>query len=55
LTVSERWSIYNIIGVLIYTGIADSDKAEIPLPGKGIFIITDEKESLKTVVPYPIF
>ena len=51
LTIGKPWSIYNLYGQLIYTGIANSDKAEIPLAGKGIYIIMDEKESIKTVVP----
>jgi len=53
LTAGKTWSVYNLYGQLIYTGIADGNKAEIPLPEKGIFIITDKdkKESIKTVVP----
>ena len=47
----KPWSIYNLYGQLIYTGTAAGDEAKIPAPGKGIFIITDGKESIKTAVP----
>ena len=50
LTVGRPWYIYNLYGQLIYTGIADGEKVEIPLPGKGIFVIVYEKVSLKTIV-----
>jgi hypothetical protein len=40
-------SVYNILGTLVYQGIATSDKAEIALPGRGLYIVTDGKEVVK--------
>ena len=37
LTVGKPWSIYNLFGQLIYTGIVVGDKADIPLPARGIY------------------
>ena len=51
LQAGDRWSVYNIFGALVYQGVALSDKAEVPLPGKGIYIIMNGKESLKAVIP----
>jgi hypothetical protein len=47
LTVSESWSIFNTSGMLVYQGIAADDKAEISLPGNGVFIVTDGKATIK--------
>ena len=55
LTAGKPWSVYSLNGQLIYRGIATGDRAEIPLPGKGIFIIADEKESIKTVFSFVPF
>jgi hypothetical protein len=41
--------IYNTLGTLIYQGIASSEKAEIPLPARGMYIVTDGKESVKVM------
>ena len=51
LTPGKPWYIYNVYGQMIYTDIANGNKAEIPLSEKGIFVITDKKESIKIVVP----
>jgi hypothetical protein len=47
LTAGKSWSIYNTSGMLMYQGIAADDKAEVPLPGRGVFIVTDGKEIIK--------
>ena len=45
------WSIYNLYGQLIYTGIADGNNIETwhaaSLPGRGMYIVTDGKETVK--------
>ena len=51
LTSDKLWSIYNLYGQLIYSGMANGNEAKIPLHGKGIMIITDGKESIKIAVP----
>ena len=39
MTLGKPWSVYNLYGQLIYTGIADGNEAEIPLQEQGIYII----------------
>ena len=39
LTSGKLWSVYNLYGQLIYTGIADDNEAEIPLQERGVYII----------------
>jgi len=51
LTPGNTWSVYNLYGQLIYTGIAAGNEATISAPRKGIIIITDGKKSIKTAVP----
>ena len=51
LTKGKSWYINNIYGQTIYTGIAVDEKAEVPSPTKGIYIITDENKSIKVVIP----
>jgi hypothetical protein len=51
LTPGKVWNVYNLYGRLIYTGIAVDVMANIPLPSKGIYIIMNDKESIKTVIP----
>jgi len=44
--------VYNIFGVLVYEALPLSEgsgDASIPLPGRGIYIITDGKETIKVV------
>ena len=33
--------VYNLPGALIYQGVTAGDSAEIPLPGRGVYIVTD--------------
>jgi len=47
LTPGTSWNVYNILGTLVYQGVASSDKAEITLPGRGMYIITDSKTTVK--------
>jgi hypothetical protein len=49
LTEGSVWNVYNLYGQLIYTGIAAGDKAEIALPGRGIYIIQSGNQTIKAV------
>jgi len=49
LSVGQIWHVYNIHGALIYQGTANADKAEIILPGRGVYIVTDDSKVMKTV------
>lgn len=42
-----RVFVYNILGGLVYQGVVNSDKLEIALPGRGVYIVTDGKEVIK--------
>jgi len=39
--------VYNITGTLVYQGAASADKAEIVLPARGVYIVTDGKTVVK--------
>jgi uncharacterized protein YjdB len=39
--------VYNVLGILVYQGIAKSNKAEITLPGRGVYIVTDGSSVIK--------
>jgi len=39
--------VYNITGALVYQGIARDDRAEVPLPGRGMYIVTAGKVAVK--------
>jgi hypothetical protein len=47
LTPGNTLYVYNILGTLIYQGVANSDKAEIALPGKGVYIVTSNGSVIK--------
>jgi hypothetical protein len=47
LMVGKSWSVFNMTGTLIYQDIANSDKAEILLPGRGVYIVRSETELIK--------
>jgi hypothetical protein len=49
LTVGELWSVYNISGTLIVQEVTDSDKAEVVLPGHGIYIVISGKRKVKII------
>jgi hypothetical protein len=50
LTAGEAFSVYNITGVLLYQGVATADKAEIPLSGRGVYIIRSGDKTIKVVM-----
>jgi len=41
--------VYNIIGTLVYQGVANDAKVEVALPLRGVFIVTDGKSVVKIV------
>jgi hypothetical protein len=41
--------IFTPLGTLVYRGTASTDKVEIALPGRGIYIITDGKTVVKVI------
>jgi hypothetical protein len=41
LTAGQPWSIYSITGTLIYRAVPSAGKVEIPLPERGLYIVTD--------------
>jgi len=47
LNVGNRWNVYNILGTLVYQGVASADKAEIALPQRGLYIVSDGKTVVK--------
>jgi hypothetical protein len=49
LTAGKTYRIYNLSGVLVYYNVAVSSTAKIPLPGRGVYLITDGNEVLKIV------
>ena len=49
LTQGKPLHIYNIFGQLVYQATVVSDKAAIPLPARGLYIIQTNNQTLKTV------
>ena len=47
LVQGTAWNVYNTMGSLVYQGVASSDKAEVGLPGRGVYIVTDGKTVVK--------
>jgi hypothetical protein len=43
----QVWSIFSITGSLVYQATASGDKAEVALPGRGVYIVTAGKTVLK--------
>jgi hypothetical protein len=49
LTAGEQWSVYNTAGVQIHQSIAATDKATATLPLRGVYIVKQGNNVLKTV------
>ena len=47
LTEGKPWYVYNLYGQLVYTGIALFDKAEVALPGHGVYIVINGNSTVK--------
>jgi hypothetical protein len=52
LVEGKVWSVYNASGVLIYSNIANSDKAEISLQTRGVYIIKTDEKSVKVIFKF---
>ena len=49
LTEGDILRVYNILGKQIYSGAAVGNTMELPLPGRGIYVVTNGKETLKII------
>jgi len=49
LTAGEPWHVYNMLGAVVYQGIAVDETEKIPLPSRGIYIVSDGKRVVKIV------
>jgi hypothetical protein len=49
LTVGKVWRVYNLLGISVYQGIASDGKAEVVLPRRGVYLIVDDKASIKVI------
>ena len=49
LTAGEPLRVYNMLGMLVYQGVADNETAKIPLPAHGIYLVNDGKKTVKAV------
>ena len=47
LVVGQTWRVYNITGTLVYQAVADSGKAEVILPVRGVYILTNGITTVK--------
>jgi hypothetical protein len=47
LTAGQTWSVYNLSGILIYRDTAAADRASIPLPCRGIYLVTSGNRTVK--------
>jgi hypothetical protein len=47
LAAGEKWSVYNISGVLVHESKAKSEKASAKLPSSGIYIVKQGKKTVK--------
>jgi len=50
LSAGQSWSVYSIAGTPVYHGVATGDKAEIALPGRGVYIVTEGNATAVKVV-----
>jgi hypothetical protein len=49
LTAGEPWRVYTLRGALVYHGLATGATATIPLPARGLYIVTGNNETAKVV------
>ena len=47
LTAGEPWAVFNLSGQPLYTGVSNGEKAEILLPGRGIYIFKSGNFAVK--------
>jgi hypothetical protein len=49
LTVGKQWAVYGISGLLICQQVANSDEADVNLPGRGVYIVTSDNAAVKVM------
>jgi hypothetical protein len=52
LAIGAEWRVYNVMGTLIYQGVAPDDvgaRHALPLLSRGVYIVTDAKTTIKVV------
>jgi hypothetical protein len=49
MTAGTNYRIYNLFGALVYHGVAGDNTVKIPLPVRGVYVITDGKAVFKVV------
>jgi hypothetical protein len=54
LTVGERLGVYTIRGEAVYLGRATDVEQRIPLAGKGVYIVTAGRRSVKIIMNYKL-
>jgi hypothetical protein len=47
LAAGTTWRVYNVLGTLIYQGVATDNETPLRLPNRGIYIVTDGKNVVK--------
>jgi hypothetical protein len=47
LTVGKVWNVFNVFGTTVYQNVASGEKAELILPGRGLYLVTDGTEVIK--------
>jgi len=50
LTPGITWRVYSLSGVLVYQRVATNEKAEVQLPVRGVYVVTNGKKTLKVVI-----
>jgi len=49
LSEGAEWRVYNVMGTLIYSSVANAPETTMPLPARGVYIVTDGKTTVKVV------
>jgi len=47
LTAGKSWSVYDVTGIAVYQSIANSSKANIPLPARGVYFVRSDNKVIK--------
>jgi hypothetical protein len=50
LTPGQTWRVYSITGTQVYSAIATAARAEIPLPARGICLVTTGTQTVKVII-----
>lgn len=49
LTAGKLWSVYNVLGKLVYQSIANGEQADIPLFASGVYLVQSGGKTVKVV------